>query len=65
MYVYDLTLPTNVAAETSALVYSDICKAWKSASADSHGNVREVDPFGCHEFLNNLSRVESGTVASR
>lgn len=47
------------------ILVSDIRKAWESASSDSRGDVRELIPefFTCHEFLQNISRLELGTAA--
>lgn len=48
-----------------SFVCRDVRKAWESASSDSRGDVRELIPefFTCHEFLENLSGLELGTVA--
>ncbi|KAG9019620.1 hypothetical protein FRB90_012466 [Tulasnella sp. 427] len=47
-------------------LFSDIKRAWDSASNDSRGDVRELIPefYTCPEFLENLSRLDFGVQTS-
>lgn len=47
-------------------LFTDIKRAWDSASSDSRGDVRELIPefYTCPEFLENLSRLDFGVQTS-
>ncbi|KAG8952301.1 hypothetical protein FRC04_004729 [Tulasnella sp. 424] len=47
-------------------LFTDIKRAWDSASNDSRGDVRELIPefYTCPEFLENLSRLDFGVQTS-
>ncbi|KIO27820.1 hypothetical protein M407DRAFT_72594 [Tulasnella calospora MUT 4182] len=47
-------------------LFTDIKRAWDSASSDSRGDVRELIPefYTCPEFLENLSKLDFGVQTS-
>jgi hypothetical protein len=65
LFTYVLIVCSQRKWHSNLLLVSDIRKAWESASSDSRGDVRELIPefFTCHEFLQNISGLELGTVA--